>query len=270
MSELLDIGGGVRLAYDDRGSGRPVVLIHGVSMSRRFFERNLDGLAGCFRVVNVDLRGHGESPAHEGGHTVAQYARDVHALIERLGLDGAVLVGWSMGTMVVWELIRQFGTAGLAGHVNVSQGPSDLKREGWALGAFSTEELFGLLEAAQDDFRGVMAEFVPSMFADDRPADELDLLVSETQKLGPNAATCILLDQSLRDFRELVGSYALPTLCSWGRDEKLVPVAAGEWLAAHQPADLHIFEHSGHCPMWEEPELWNQVVGDWIAARLDD
>ena len=205
-------------------------------------------------------------PPHEGGHTVAQYARDVQAAIGQLGLEGAVLVGWSMGTMVVWELVRQFGTAGLAGHVNVSQGPSDLKREGWELGAFSEAELFGLLEAAQDDFRGVMAEFVPAMFADERPADEVEMLVSETQKLGANAATCILLDQSLRDFREVVGSYALPTLCSWGRDEKLVPVAAGEWLAEHTPADLHIFEHSGHCPMWEEPELWNQVVGDWIAG----
>lgn len=265
MSDLLDLGGGVRLAYDDRGSGRPVVLIHGVSMSRRFFERNVDGLAERFRVVNLDLRGHGESPAHEGGHTVAQYARDVQAAIGQLGLEGAVLVGWSMGTMVVWELVRQFGTAGIAGHVNVSQGPSDLKREGWELGAFSEAELFGLLEAAQDDFRGVMAEFVPAMFADERPADEVEMLVSETQKLGANAATCILLDQSLRDFREVVGSYTLPTLCSWGRDEKLVPVAAGEWLAEHTPADLHIFEHSGHCPMWEEPELWNQVVGDWIA-----
>jgi non-heme chloroperoxidase len=266
MTDLVEVGDGVRLACDVRGSGRPVVLIHGVSMSRRFFDRNLDGLAERFRVVSVDLRGHGESPAHEGGHTVAQYARDVHELIDLLGLDDVVLVGWSMGTMVAWELIRQFGTAGLAGHVNVSQGPSDLKRDDWELGAFSTAELFGLLEAAQDDFHGVMAEFVPTMFADERPAGELDLLVAETQKLGANAATCILLDQSLRDFRPVVGSYELPTLCTWGRDEKLVPVAAGEWLASRQPADLHLFEHSGHCPMWEEPELWNRVAGSWIAA----
>jgi non-heme chloroperoxidase len=266
VSDLLDIGDGVRLAYDDRGSGRPVLLVHGVSMSRRFFERNLDPLAERFRVVSVDLRGHGESPAHEGGHTVAQYARDLHEVIGRLGLQGAVAVGWSMGTMVVWDMIHQFGTGDLAGHVNISQGPSDLKREGWELGAFSTEELFGLLEAAQGDFRGLMAEFVPSMFAEERPAEELDLLVGETQTLGANAATCILLDQSLRDFREVVGSYRLPTLCAWGRDEKLVPVAAGGWLAEHAPADLHIFEHSGHCPMWEEPDLFNGVVGDWIAA----
>src|SRR5438105_14802427 len=121
MTELLDIGGGVRLAYDDRGSGRSVVLVHGVSMSRRFFERNIDGLAERFRVVSIDLRGHGESPAQEGGHTVAQYARDLRAAMGRLGLDGAVAVGWSMGTMVVRDMIARFGTDGLAGHVNVPQ-----------------------------------------------------------------------------------------------------------------------------------------------------
>jgi non-heme chloroperoxidase len=266
VTALLEIAGGARIAYDDRGSGRPVLLVHGVSMSRRFFERNLDALAERFRVVSVDLRGHGESPAHEGGHTVAQYARDLHDVIGKLGLEGAAAVGWSMGTMVVWDMIRRFGAADLAGHVNVSQGPSDLKREGWELGAFSMDELFGLLEAAQDDFRAVMAEFVPSMFFDERPAGELEMLVSETQKLGANAATCILLDQSLRDFREVVGSYRLPTLCAWGRDQKLVPVAAGEWLAANTGADLVMFERSGHCPMWEEPDQFNRVVGDWVAA----
>lgn len=66
-------------------------------MSRRFFGRNAAALAERFRVINLDLRGHGESPPHEGGHTVAQYARDVKDLLDALGLDDAVLVGWSMG-----------------------------------------------------------------------------------------------------------------------------------------------------------------------------
>ncbi len=89
VTDFLDIAGGVRLAYDDFGSGRPVVLVHGVSMSRRFFERNLDALAERFRVVNIDLRGHGESPPHEGGHTVAQYGRDLHEAMRQLGLESA-------------------------------------------------------------------------------------------------------------------------------------------------------------------------------------
>jgi hypothetical protein len=54
-----------------------------------------------------------------------------------------------MGSFVVWDLIRQFGTGGLAGHVVVSQGPSDLKRPDWDLGAFTPAELYELLAAAQ-------------------------------------------------------------------------------------------------------------------------
>ena len=69
MASMHELPDGARLAYDDLGAGRPVVLIHGVSMSRRFFDRNAAPLAERFRVINVDLRGHGESPAHEGGHT---------------------------------------------------------------------------------------------------------------------------------------------------------------------------------------------------------
>lgn len=97
MPSLHELPDGARLVYDDLGSGRPVVLIHGVSMSRRFFGRNAAALAERFRVINLDLRGHGESPPHEGGHTVAPYARDVKDLLDALGLDDAVLVGWSMG-----------------------------------------------------------------------------------------------------------------------------------------------------------------------------
>jgi pimeloyl-ACP methyl ester carboxylesterase len=267
MTRFHELPDGARLAYDDAGKGRPVVLIHGVCMSRRFFERNTGPLAERFRVVNVDLRGHGESPASEGGHTVAQYAQDVKHLLDTLALEDAVLVGWSMGTFVIWDLVRQFGSAGIAAHVNVSQGPSDLNRDGWELGIFPLEELFGALAAAQDDFRGFMDHFVPAMLMHPPSLDDHAALLEETQRIGANAGTCILLDQSLRDYRELVATCDLPTLLVWGADEKVVAAANGSWLQARQPkAELVVFEESGHCPMWEEPERFNEVVGDWIDA----
>jgi non-heme chloroperoxidase len=267
MTRFHELPGGARLAYDDAGQGRPVVLIHGVCMSRRFFARNAGPLAERFRVVSVDLRGHGESPASEGGHTVAQYAQDVKHLIDTLGLEDAVLVGWSMGSFVIWDLVRQFGDAGIAGHVVISQSPSDLKREGWELGIFSLEELFGALAAAQADFLGFMGELVPAMLMHEPSADDHAALLAETQRIGANAGTCILLDQSLQDYRELVAGYRVPTLLAWGADEKIVAAAGGTWLQETRPAaELVVFEQSGHCPMWEEPERFNQVVGDWIAA----
>jgi non-heme chloroperoxidase len=98
-------------------------------------------------------------------------------------------------------------------------------------------------------------------------ADDEELLLAETLRIGANAGTCILLDQSLQDYRGFAATYAVPTLLVWGADEKVVAAANGPWLAATQPAaELVVFEQSGHCPMWEEAERFNQVVGDWIAA----
>ena len=267
MTRFHELPDGARLAYDDDGKGRPVVLIHGVCMSRRFFERNAAALAQRFRVISVDLRGHGESPASEGGHTVAQYAQDVKHLIDTLELQDVVLVGWSMGTFVVWDLVRQFGSGGIAAHVNVSQGPTDLNAGGWEHGIFTIEELFATLGAAQDDYRGLMEHFVPEILMHAPSAEDMALLLGETQRIGANAGTCILLNQSLQDYRAFAATYAVPTLLVWGADEKIVAAANGPWLQSAQPAaELVVFEQSGHCPMWEEPERFNAVVGDWIDA----
>jgi pimeloyl-ACP methyl ester carboxylesterase len=164
-STVLDLPTGATLACTGTGSGRPVLLLHGVCMSRKFFERNIEPLAGRHRVIALDFRGHGGSPSVEGGHTVAQYARDVRAVIEMLDLRDAVLVGWSMGSMVLWDYLGQFaGDPRLAGAVVVSQGPSDLTQPGWPYGIAALAELRAYLQLAQDDFAGFFAGFVPEMF----------------------------------------------------------------------------------------------------------
>ena len=72
----------------DRGEGLPLVLLHGVSMSAAYFHPVIDPLAAAgYRVIVPDLRGHGRSPHAEGGHTIGQYADDVNALLDALGID---------------------------------------------------------------------------------------------------------------------------------------------------------------------------------------
>ena len=237
MTRFHELPDGARLAYDDAGKGRPVVLIHGVCMSRRFFERNTEPLAERFRVVSVDLRGHGESPASEGGHTVAQYAQDVKHLLDTLGLEDAVLVGWSMGSFVIWDLVRQFGAAGSQATSTSRRARPTSAKDGWELGIFPLEELFSTLAAAQERLpRGRWTTSSPRCSCTSRPPTIRPSLVAETQRIGANAGTCILLDQSLQDYREFVATYAVPTLLAWGADEKVVAAANGPWLQATQPA----------------------------------
>ncbi len=262
---------GARLAYDDIGSGRPVLLLHGVLGSRRFFARNIEALAARHRVIAVDLRSHGESPTVEGGHTVPQLARDLRSLVVGLDLNDVVATGWSMGNLVIWDYLMQYGETDhrLAAHVCVSQGACDLNRDGWSGGFTDEAGLRAFLQMSQEDYAG-LCDFVATIFTTDPlSSEDRAWMAAEMRKVGPNAATAILADQTVRDYSAVLPVTTIPTLGVWGRDEKCLPVSAGEWLAERIPGfELHVFEGSGHMPMWEEPDAFNALVAGWISARL--
>jgi non-heme chloroperoxidase len=256
---------GAALAFEERGEGRPVLLLHGVLCSSRFFARNVDALAERFRVFAIDFRSHGDSPVVDGGHTVPQLARDLRHFVLAHDLRDAIAVGWSMGNFVVWDYLEQFeDDHRLAGHVIVSQGARDLIAADWPYGFTDPEGLLGLLRATQEDYEGV-CRHVATIMSKELPSEhDQAWMIEEQRKLGANAATCILADQTQRDYRAALERVRVPTLAVWGRDEKCLPVAAGTWIAERTGAELHVFEESGHMPMWEEPERFNELVASWI------
>lgn len=265
---LIELPTGATVSFSDAGSGRPIVLLHGVAMSSVFFERNVADLSRDHRVIALDFRGHGASPYVEGGHTVAQYARDVRAVIDTLGLDRPVLVGWSMGSLVAWDYLRQFGDDHrLAGVIIVSQGPSDLIQADWPYGIADDSDLHAFLSAMQDDSRAFLAEFLPTMFHTAPDQGTLDRLLDDIGRAGPNTGTLILADQTMQDYRVDMPSFTVPHLLVWGTDEQVGKLAAADWLAGSLPnAELHIFDTSGHCPMWEESEKFNALARSWVAT----
>jgi non-heme chloroperoxidase len=111
------VANGVALDVEDEGTGPPIVFVHGWSMSGRFFQRQLSGLSRSHRVIVPDLRGHGRSEKATAGHTVANYAADLGDLLDQLGVDRPLMVGWSMGAMVIYEFLERFGMDSVAGVV---------------------------------------------------------------------------------------------------------------------------------------------------------
>jgi pimeloyl-ACP methyl ester carboxylesterase len=96
---------GIKLAYEDRGTGKPAfVFVHGWTCNRSFFAPQAEYFARRHRAVSVDLRGHGESDKPEGEYPIAAYADDIAYLIEQLGLGKVVAVGHSMGGIAVLQL----------------------------------------------------------------------------------------------------------------------------------------------------------------------
>jgi non-heme chloroperoxidase len=105
--------GNVELYYEDHGSGKPVVLIHGYPLSGASWEKQVPALLNAgYRVITYDRRGFGKSSQPTEGYKYATFAENVHKLITHLNLQDFILVGFSMGG---GEIARYFGKYGSKG-----------------------------------------------------------------------------------------------------------------------------------------------------------
>lgn len=258
---------GARLHYRDEGAGRPVLLLHGCWMSGRFFDPLAERLVRGFRVVRPDFRAHGASQPVLHGHTVTRYAADVAALVERLDLTDAIVVGWSMGAFVEWELALSATGARFAAGVVVDQPASDFRTPDWPLAFADLDTLAALSRDVQEDWPGVVAGLVPQLFATVPGERELAWMRAELERIPPAIAASILVDQTLRDYRPRLAEIALPTLVCFGADEQIMPVALGRHLAEALPhGRLEVFDASGHCPFAEEPDRFAATLVAFAAS----
>jgi pimeloyl-ACP methyl ester carboxylesterase len=256
-----------KLYYEDEGSGRPVIFIHGMWLTSRFFTRQRAHFARGHRFIAPDLRGHGRSEKVLHGHTVPTQTRDLHDLIEGLDLDDVVLVGWSSGAFCIWEYVKQYGDDRLAGVVIVDEAASDLNRGDWTLGAMDLDGLIGMLEVVQvahaDMVRG---RFVHRLFATPPATEDIDWMVDEITQIPPVVAAAVAFDEITRDYREGLADVRVPALVCHGAQDQMLPVENGAYLADAMPdARLVLFEKSGHAPFWDEADRFNAELERFIA-----
>jgi len=261
---------GARLQYLDEGTGLPLLFLHGCWCSSEFFRSQAKGLSKTHRVIRLDFRAHGLSAGIDSGLSVGTFAEDVRLLVQTLEID-PIFVGWSMGALVIWEYQRRFGPEAVRGSVIVDQPASDFKWSDWPRGFADLEELQRLMERTQTDREALVHEFVDGMFRASPSTATRAWVTREMLLPSPAAASAILFDQTLRDYRADLPGLTPPALICFGRDEKIMPVALGRHLADQMPdARLEIFEASGHCPFIEERERFDSLLVEFaaeVAAR---
>ena len=254
------------LHVEEHGSGRPVVLIHGVLMSSRFFTPQVERLAPHCRLILFDLPGHGQSQALPAGHTVAAYADALHRLMEVLDLRDAVLVGWSMGAFVMWDYLHNHGLGRTERCVVVDELASDFRWPDHPHGALDLPHLCNLMAQIQSDYAGLAETLLDAMFVTPPQGTERARLKREILRVSPANASAIFFDQTMRDFRDVLPSLTAPCLVAAGADEKLVTLAGTKDLAARLPdAHLQVFDNSGHCPFMEEPDAFADAIRRFAA-----
>jgi non-heme chloroperoxidase len=262
----IDIGAGVHLHYEECGRGPVLLFVHGMWASCRFFRPQMDGLSAKYRVIALDLRGHGRSSMTLAGHTVPTYARDLRTFIEKLRLEEFVGIGWSMGAFAWWDYYQQFGTGGLRGFVNIDQPPSDWRSEQLPGGLLTLDLLRDWHARILTDRNEFMCEVIPMLFAR-RPA-ESDILwmLDEMTRTPAVIAAAEFIDQSLRDYYAVVSGFPVPTLaCTGARTAQ--PLEGMKMVAERaRSGRLEIFPDCGHCLFLEDAPAFNRAVDEFAAS----
>jgi pimeloyl-ACP methyl ester carboxylesterase len=258
---------GASLYYEDQGEGQPIIFLHGVMAGIRYFEPQFVGLSDTYRTIAVDFRGHGRSEKTELGHTVPQYARDLNAFIESCALDEVILVGWSMGALVAWEYLDQFGTDQVQALVNVDMEPTRFQWDDYDHGTTDVTALRNAVEDIQSDHLQFIENILEPLL-DEPPSRELQsMMFDETSRCPPPIKSAIIFDCTFRDYRDVLPDINVPMLVCAGADEKWRSVASVRLAAELVPtARFELFENSGHCLTVEEPERFNRIVSDFIDS----
>lgn len=261
---------GTNLHYEEAGSGRPLVLVHGWTFSGRFFDRNVAALAERARVVTVDLRGHGGSDKPSHGYRVARLAKDLHDVLEGLDLRDATVLGWSLGCPVIWSYLELFGTHRIRAAVFTEQTPRQYYAVDWAYAhaaCFDDASLAALQVRMSMDPAGQDQQQLATIMTGGLTAQEQRLFLAEMAKCPPPARNALMADHTRADWRDLLPTLGLPALVLVARQDKVFDWRGPAWVGAHLPdARTVFFEDSGHALFLDEPEKFNHVVGDFHTS----
>ncbi len=251
------------LHMERRGSGRPLLLVHGLGGSVRSWDTVSPALAAVRELVVIDLPGHGRSPPIVGLQTIKAYADAIEAFIREQGLAGVDLVGSSVGARLVLELSRR----GVGGHC-VALDPGGFW-QGWETRFFhwtlaASIRLLRLLDPMLPFVsRHALTRTLLLIQLSARPWD-LPAKVVLTE-LRSFVATPVF-DAMLRELAEgplQPGTASTPgrMTIGWGRNDRLLlPRQAPRAQAAFPGARLHWFDDCGHFPHWDQPGETVRVI----------
>ena len=249
----------ISLYYEEEGQGEPLLLLHGLGTDGRSWEYQRAYFAQEFRVIVVDVRGHGRSARPPGPYSVAQFAADVFALLDQLHIDRFHLVGLSMGGMIGFQMAVDQPER-LRSLTVVNSGPELVPqnlKERWQIVQRRLVLNFMSMEK--------IGQFIGGrLFPEPEQAEYLAMFVQQMRENDPKAyraATNALIGWSVRT---RLGRIQCPVLVISG-DMDYTPVANKEAYVRQLPtARLLVIENSRHGTPIDQPEVFNTAVRHFL------
>ncbi len=271
-ADYLETRDGAKIYYEDHGEGQPIVLVHGWLCSSKFWQKNVPELANAFRVVTLDLRGHGNSSKVLTGHTIGQYARDLRALIEHLGLQETVLLGWSLGGPVVLSYYEQYsGDTRLKALGLVDTAPFPFGPAGWNSHPLRSYNYDGM-NATFADYtahpRKFAIAFAIRMFKQKPSGNDMAWVVAEMMKTPIWIAEAVYSDFVMSDYAKSLPGVKVPVIV-FAADSGVFcsGIGQGKAIASQVPQGTFVpFEDGGHILFYEQPQKFNTALTNFVKA----
>lgn len=224
--------GNIDLYYEDHGSGRPVVLIHGWPLSGRSWERQVPPLLEAgFRVITYDRRGFGESSKPTVGYDYDTLAADLRAILTKLDLRDVALAGFSMGGGEVARYLGKYGAERIAKAAFLGAIPPFLLKTPDNPAGVDGAVFDGIRQAIAADRPAFLASFFRNFYNADtlggsRVSEEFLRLSWNIAAGASPTGTLQCVSAWLTDFRPDLARVTVPTLVLHGDDDRIVPLDA--------------------------------------------
>jgi pimeloyl-ACP methyl ester carboxylesterase len=269
--EFVDLAGR-STHYLERGTGEPVILLHGFNMDANTWKNNIDALALNYKVYAIDLWGLGFSHRESIDPGYELYSEQLLRFMDEKGIHKATLVGHSMGggTAIFFAVnhanrVEKLVLVDSTGIPN----PLPLRSKFFTLPGLGEF----LLSINNDYFRRKnLGELW--FFDRDQMTNEVYETITQFQKIEGSSE--ILLKILRKDFfhtlREKIhqlDQLDVPVLIIWGEHDISIPLKIGEEMHSMlEGSRFEIIEHGGHMPNFDDPDRFNQIVGDFLEGSL--
>jgi pimeloyl-ACP methyl ester carboxylesterase len=236
---------GLELAYIRRGSGTPLVLVHGYPLDHHVWDNIVPLLEDTFDLILPDLRGFGGT-RQVNTPTMDDYAADIAGLLDSLGIQQAAIAGHSMGGYVALAFARLYpervrGLGLVASQVLAD--PPDRKE-----GRYKSA-----MEVSEQGIKGVVDTMAPKFTTDERLQASAREIMERQQPAAYIGALKAMAERP--DSTSLLSSFMFPVVIVHGKSDALIPIdRAREVKNALPEAYLVELENAGHLPMLEEKE----------------
>jgi pimeloyl-ACP methyl ester carboxylesterase len=244
------------LAYDERGSGRPIVLLPSGAHIRSDYDELRERLPAGLRTIAFDWPAHGDSLAPAGPITAMSFADAAEAAVERLAPEGAIVLGNSVGGFAAARLAVRRPEL-VTGLVIVDGG--GFARRGLQLRLVCA--LMGRPRFLRAVYPGFSALYMRARTDADRRARSASIA---TTRSDPGLRAVAQLWRSFtspeHDLRARAGSIAAPTLVVWGRRDPVIPLRNGRRIAAAIPGASLVVLDTGHVPYTTAPDAFADAL----------